>query len=106
MASPHNNNSNNRHSRTGAMGRRLFLHLIPKLDLYQEMLRLLYHYAMGLWHHHRGARYQDQRLLRVCSVEKGLGPNAVGLSLSVIEGIRMGPLSDIIYFSLRPSIGR
>ena len=73
---------------------RLFLPLMPSLDLYPGMPWLLYHYAMALWHHRRGARYQAQRLSKGCSVEKNVLCNLslCWVTLGVVEVIRMGVL--------------
>lgn len=76
--------------------RRLFLSLIPilSLDPYLWMPWLLYHYAMALWHHLHGARYQAQRLSKGRSVEKRFCAilRSVGSPLGVVEVIRMGLL--------------
>lgn len=63
MVSPYNSNQQQHHylHRIIAMGRRrilrrLFLHLILNIEPC-----LLYHFAMGLWHHRPGVRYQGRR---------------------------------------------
>ena len=88
MASPYN--SSHRLHRKGASRLRLILQPIFNLDLYPEML--LYHYAMDLWHHHGGAKYQDQRPLRVYCVEKKrLEPKRCRIVLECRRGDLRGP---------------